>query len=627
MILLSNFMTPRAFALLGLIPLLVLLYLLKLRRSEVIIPSTMLWMKSLQDLTANAPFQKLRRNLLLLLQILILLLLVFALSRPFVESSGMGGRNLCLLVDHSASMQTEEEDGTRLALAQEEALKIVDTMERGDKAMVIGFAASADVRCELTDDRYHLRNAIRSIEAHDTRSDVKDAAQIIRSLAPANPDVTAVVNNLEVLLFSDGRIDEGERLAALSLPLKYIKVGERRDNLGLTRFSIRNTDTADDERQCFVQVYNDSAEPVETTLSLYFGEHLLGVDELSIPAEDTDEAIFVLPELEEGVLRAELDWSDALALDNKAWLSLKPETSIDVLLVGAPDSVGLSLLRHVFSLDPRVKLAVGTPEQFTPNDDVELYIFDGWSPETLPEGSLVFVNTLPAINGLELLGELPNPPVMAVDKEHTVMRYTNPGNISIGKALQVALPTGATTLISTEGGPLVADISGALQPMLLIAFDIGDSNWPLHLSFPLFMQNVLAWLPSSGAAGESSLTTGSPLEIYALPDALDAQILAPGGEETSLSLDPLRPVYFADTKVAGPYTVSRGDVVDHFAVNLLNTNESAIKPAENLSMGSQQLAAVQGPISYDRELSRWLLAGGLAILALEWWVYTCRAEY
>ncbi len=625
--LLSNFITPQAFALLGLIPLLVLLYLLKLRRSEVVIPSTMLWMKSLQDLTANAPFQKLRRNLLLLLQILILLLLVFALARPFMKSSGTEGRNLCLLIDHSASMQTQEDDGTRLLLAQEEALKVINVMERGDKAMVIAFAESADVRCELTDDLYYLRSAIRGIEAHDTRSNVKDAAQIIRSLAPVNPDVTSVVNGLEVLLFSDGNISEGERLSALSLPVQYIKTGTTRNNLGITQFSVRNTTAAEEERQCFIQVYNDGESPVETTLSLYFEDHLLGVDELTIAPGDTDEAIFVLPELDEGVLRAEVDWEDALALDNSAWLSIKQETLIDVLLVGAPDSIGLSLLRHVFSLDPRVKLAVGTPEQFVPNDDIELYVFDGWSPESLPAGCLVFVNTLPALDGLELLGELPNPPVMALDNDHPLMRYTNPGNISIGKALQVSLPSGASTLISTEGGPLVADISQALQPMLLITFDIGDSNWPLHLSFPLFMQNVLAWVPSAGIAGETSIATGSPLEVYALPETLEAKVTTPDGAESSLALDTLRPVYFGATNTAGPYTITRGEQVDYYAVNLLDRSESAIHPAESLTIGTQVLAAVQGPIAFNKELWRWLLFGGLAILALEWWVYTYRAEY
>jgi len=624
----NSFVTPQAFALLGLIPLLILLYILKLRRSEVVIPSTMLWMKSLQDLTANAPFQKLRKNLLLLLQIVILLLLVFALTRPFIKTSGIEGRNLCILIDHSASMQTQEADGTRLEAAKKEAMKLVDSMERGDKAMVIAFDDSADVRCELTDDLYYIRSGINGITADDTRSNVKDAAQIIRSLAPVNPDVTAVVSNLEVILFSDGNIEEGERLGDLSLPVQYVRVGETRNNAGITNFSVRGGTSEEEVRQCFVQVYNDSETPLATTLSLYYEDALLGVDDVEIAPGDTDESIFVLPELEEGILRAELDHEDALAVDNVAWLAVQQDTFIDVLLVGSADSIGASVLRHVFTLEPRVKLSVTTPAEYAGvSDPFDLYLFDGWSPEQLPLSSLVFINTVPALEGLVAGGELENPPVMGVEKDHPVMRFTNPSNITISKALQVSLPEGSRTLISTEGGPLIADITQALQPMLLVTFDIGDSNWPLHLSFPLFMQNLLAWAPSSGQAGDGTLNTGEALELYALPDVTEARVRRPGGTEETVTLDPMRPVYFAATTRAGAYEVERGTHHSHYAVNLLSREESSIHPAETLSMGALEVTAAQGPVTFNRELWRWLLLAGLAVLMVEWWVYTYRAEY
>jgi Ca-activated chloride channel family protein len=47
------------------VPLLLLLYFLKLKRREHIVSSTLLWKRAVHDLQVNAPFQRLRRNILL----------------------------------------------------------------------------------------------------------------------------------------------------------------------------------------------------------------------------------------------------------------------------------------------------------------------------------------------------------------------------------------------------------------------------------------------------------------------------------------------------------------------------------------------------------------------------------
>ncbi|NJL72359.1 MAG: hypothetical protein HC888_12675 [Candidatus Competibacteraceae bacterium] len=117
----SAFLQTPWFWFLGLLlPVIVIFYLLKLKRRRVLIPSTLLWRRSVQDLIANSPFQKLRNNLLMWLQLLLLLALIIGFMRPVAKLENLGGQTVIFLVDNSASMQTVEPDGqTRLQKAKE----------------------------------------------------------------------------------------------------------------------------------------------------------------------------------------------------------------------------------------------------------------------------------------------------------------------------------------------------------------------------------------------------------------------------------------------------------------------------------------------------------------------------
>ncbi|HSJ53412.1 MAG TPA: BatA domain-containing protein, partial [Anaerolineae bacterium] len=99
-----GFLAPAAFILALLFPVIVAMYLLKLRRTEQVVSSIYLWRRMVRDLEANAPWQRLRRNLLLLLQLLFLAALVLAIARPFSWAEGATGEALILILDTSASM-------------------------------------------------------------------------------------------------------------------------------------------------------------------------------------------------------------------------------------------------------------------------------------------------------------------------------------------------------------------------------------------------------------------------------------------------------------------------------------------------------------------------------------------
>src|ERR1041384_7904020 len=78
-----NFLAPAAFAFAAAIPVVILFYLLKRKRVVKLVSSTLLWQRFLSETQASAPFQKLRKNWLLILQIILLIIAVLALTRPF----------------------------------------------------------------------------------------------------------------------------------------------------------------------------------------------------------------------------------------------------------------------------------------------------------------------------------------------------------------------------------------------------------------------------------------------------------------------------------------------------------------------------------------------------------------
>ncbi|HAH49599.1 MAG TPA: hypothetical protein DCM07_33130, partial [Planctomycetaceae bacterium] len=87
-----------AWYLLLLVPLLIF-YFLKLKRPHQRVPSLALWSQVINDRRVNSPFQKFKRSILLLLQILLLLFLVLALMQPYVQSGAERAEYLPILID------------------------------------------------------------------------------------------------------------------------------------------------------------------------------------------------------------------------------------------------------------------------------------------------------------------------------------------------------------------------------------------------------------------------------------------------------------------------------------------------------------------------------------------------
>src|ERR687883_1869798 len=181
-------------------PIIVAMYLLKLRREERRVSSTFLWQRVVRDVEANAPWQKLRRNILLLLQLLLLLLLALALARPFFLTTGIAGRNLIVILDRSASMSATDVSPTRLDAAKQQAINLIDQLPDGGRATVIAAGGQMEVPVAATTDRRQLRDAINSITARNGGgSDLAQALTLAAALSSREAES-------EGAIISDGNV-------------------------------------------------------------------------------------------------------------------------------------------------------------------------------------------------------------------------------------------------------------------------------------------------------------------------------------------------------------------------------------------------------------------------------------
>ncbi|MBX3380277.1 MAG: VWA domain-containing protein [Phycisphaeraceae bacterium] len=273
------------------IPALIILYLLKLRRRDLEISTTLLWKKAVQDLQANAPLQKLRRNIMLLLQLLVLAALLFALAEPVMKSGTFKGQRHVILLDRSASMATLDSalntsaPTPRLEQMKKEALSLVDSLREpglfakatnatGDEAMIIAFDNAADVRQSFTSDKQKLRAAIEGITQSDAPTSLGEAMRLAKAHAPKrihvdNDGSTQVIEGLSggpeiaIHLFSDGRIPDADQAKpAADDSFEFHSIGSvKSGNLGIV--SVRAQRAYDDPKKLNIFVGLQNSDVVE----------------------------------------------------------------------------------------------------------------------------------------------------------------------------------------------------------------------------------------------------------------------------------------------------------------------------------------------------------------------------
>lgn len=613
---------PFALGLLALAIPIIILYLLKVQREDLTVSSSFLWRRVLEDRQASAPWQKLQKNWLLLLQLLLLFLLVFMLARPFFASEAKASGNIIVLLDASAGMQASDVEPTRFAKAKDEVRSIIDGMGSGDQMTLVVMRSFPEVLSTNSTNKTELRAALDKAKVTNEPAKAKPSLVLASAAAARTPGTTVVV-------VSSGAFAREEGLPAINSNLKFIKIGKDDQNVALSALRLRETGGGP---QLFVGLNNWGGQPAKVTLSITVDNKQFDTREVNINPEDKASLTLTDLPINARVVNAKIkpmgEEKDYLAVDNEAWTVRAGGNPQKVLLVTA----GNTFLELFLSRLPNYKVSKTVPtsyETLKDRDSYDLYIFDAYIPEKTPPGGM-FLVAPPNSTLFPVIGSVNTPQFARLEQNDPLLRYTDLSPVAVRQAKQYDLPPWMKVVASSsEGTALVASGDRQGQRIVLLTFDTHDSDIGLNTAWPILLINTLSWLQPAGALDQilevnpgepvSFTVTGQNEEISVKAPETNAQILKASGGVAS----------FTDTGRTGIYNVNRklntagkaNSIEDYFVVNLFSQVSSNIRVLDDLGLQGAVTASGANAARSEREFWQPLALIALALLMLEWWVF------
>ncbi|MGB9596004.1 MAG: vWA domain-containing protein [Candidatus Poribacteria bacterium] len=605
-----GFLDHNILYLLFLVPFLIFLYILRLRRKVQIVSSNILWEQSIEDIKANTLFQRLRKNLLLPLQVLILALIIFALARPFIFGSISIARNIVVIIDASASMKAVDVKESRFDFAKSSIINIIDNLDRGVKMTIIRSADNPTIVCESISDKSILKDIIDKQKPSDTISDLTLAIKLADSLVKDIP-------KSEIIIFSDGTGNLQNQTIDVDVPVRFAKIGKESAN----NIAITNLDVIEEQstNKALVNIRNYGIKSQSVAMEIYHNNNLIDVKKVSIPANEQRSVIFDKIIFTDGVLEASIDAKDDLSIDNKAYYVLHKPKQPKILLVG--DNIFLE--KALETLITKARLDKKDSVIDIIKDNYDLVIFDSFVPEIEPKTNAIYINPDGDLPYAKFLSIKKNPSVMNWDRSHPLMRFVDLSELRLDYVKEFNMPPWMKSIAESESCPLIWYGMNRRNGVIVLPFDIKpdlNRNFGLIPAFPIFISNALDLLMET-KANWTNVKAGET--IHTVFKEAGNQVLTvkkPNGDEVSSKLQ--NGIFtFTETDTVGIYQVIGRGIDEKFSVNLFNEVESDIRPSSETKVLEQKGQYIDLFHLVNREFWSILVLLGVILLILEWWVY------
>jgi hypothetical protein len=598
---------------LGVIPILIIIHTLKPKPRQVDVTNLFLWNEILKEKSHNLSFARLKRNLPLLLQILIVFLAALALAKPTWTYLTTKKGNMILVIDTSASMQTRSGSGTRFDLARQKALQLIEQRDQDQKILIVEAGNKSVVKTGFIDNSSQAQDLVNKLQPSDAAANLEPAIYLALSFVdPAKEDL--------LYLITDGAGQDFSALVKNQPKIRPLIVSGGEHNVGITKFEFRQLADRSDHFEFMLEIKNFDLIPVESSIRLSIDRIVLFESAITFEAQEKTMLIIPYSGLINGIARAVLEIDDDFKVDNQAYLSLNAAKEIWVLLV----SKGNHFLEKLLAAYPNFRvnsvkeiIPSSWPEQTARHDIVIVDRMD--FPQT-DRGNFFLIDAYSPSIPVFKTGQVSLPEILAWDRKSPLMANVNPSGLILEEGAKLQADRRLQPVIeSAQTGLMYALEENGLR-VVLIGFDITRSDLPFKVAFPVMMSNIFNWLnPHKLEFSILQTHAGEAFDIHLNPqtDALYTRAPYEKWEKHRVKMNPFR---YNNTGRVGIYTIAENGKERYFTVNLTDESESDInsKSIEHLPDQSEA-PLVSEEISAQRPLWMLFILASCALLMIEWY--------
>ena len=605
---------------------LIIFYFLKLRRPRFDVPSLALWRQVVSDQRVNSPFQKFKRNLLLLLQILLLCSLIMGAMQPYLSSGADQAQFLPVLIDNSASMAALDGPGgkSRLDEAKEKVSKLIDDLLADQRLCLISINSTARKLTDFTDNKRLLKEALSQLEITQVPSRLEDGLRMAQAMSRVQQIET-------VVLISDGNVPANIEFE-LPYKLNFQKLEPGGTNVGIVDFNARRSRTGWD---VFARIegtkQSEGAKGPPTVKTLCEYELLqngqsIKQETVSIEGGKAERLVFkvsttIATSLE---LRVKPDGFDSLESDNVAYLDLPAPRPLTVF---CPSS--METYRNALDNIPDINLYPGADDE---PKAVDLKFAEGLIAIG-PESRVTFnVGFIP--EDLSNLVELVSGQSEVVDWRRTapLLQHVQLLDVQIADDPKLAKGVGERDfelagyeiLAQSRSGPLILerDQGGRLDYHFL--FHTDRSSLVYRVGFPILIQNITQMAAQRANLLDAKANPTGTLPPQRIAPDTQVQISGPNGHTESARSDKNGFISGMGAPYVGSYEMTGSTEPMKLGVSLLSSSESGLNTVEVLNFPEVPVAAASTVLKSDQPLWRWFALAGLFFLLMEWWYFQKR---